>query len=140
MSVPKLESQARAFYVQAINKKNLAIIEALLAPDFIDHEDLGTVEPNRDGVKMFLGMLISAFPDLKVTVDDMISDGDKVVLRSTWMGTHEGEFMGIPATGKKVTYSGIDILKFTGDLVSEHWGLSDSMKMMAQLGLLPEAS
>jgi steroid delta-isomerase-like uncharacterized protein len=136
MPVAHLEARAREFFETVINQKNLDYLDLLLAENFVDHEDLGPVKPDRNGVKQFLGMLISAFPDLNVTVEDVISDGDKVAIRSTWQGTHQGEFMGIPPTGKAVSYAGIDIMKFSGEAVSEHWGLSDNMTMMTQLGLL----
>ena len=109
-------------------------MDVLAAPDFVDHEDLGPVSPDREGAKAFMSMALAAFPDMHATIEDMISNGDRVVIRSTWTGTHQGEFMGIPATGKKVSYEVIDILKFSGTLMSEHWGLSDNMKMMTQLG------
>jgi steroid delta-isomerase-like uncharacterized protein len=136
MPVAHLEARAREFFDRVINPKNLEYLDLLLAENFVDHEDLGPVKPDRNGVKQFLGMLISAFPDLNVTVEDIISDGDKVAIRSTWRGTQQGEFMGIPPTGKAVSYAGIDIMKFSGEAVSEHWGLSDNMTMMTQLGLL----
>jgi steroid delta-isomerase-like uncharacterized protein len=134
MPVSKLEEQARNFFEKIINQKNTAYMDVLAAPDFVDHEDLGPVSPDREGAKAFMSMALAAFPDMHATIEDMISNGDRVVIRSTWTGTHQGEFMGIPATGKKVSYEVIDILKFSGTLMSEHWGLSDNMKMMTQLG------
>ena len=138
MPVPKLEELARSFFEKVINLKKIAYMDELAAPDFVDHEELGPVSPNREGAKTYMNMAFAAFPDMHATVEDMISDGEKVVVRSTWTGTHQGEFMGIPATGKKVSYEVIDIMKFSGNQISEHWGLSDNMKMMVQLGLIPE--
>jgi len=71
--------------------------------------------------KQLSTMFRSAFPDFKVTLDDMIAEGDKVVVRSTWSGTHKGEFMGIPPTGKKVSFGVIDIIRMAGGKAVEHW-------------------
>ena len=82
-------------------------------------------------------MFRSAFPDFKVTIDDMIAEGDKVVVRGTWSGTHKGEFMGIPATGKSVSFGVIDTVRIAGGKMVEHWGLMDNFRLMQQLGVIP---
>jgi steroid delta-isomerase-like uncharacterized protein len=76
-----------------------------------------------------------AFPDLHVTIDDMVAEGDKVAFRSTWTGTHKGEFMGVPPTNKKVTVSGIVIDRFAGGKIVEDHGQFDDLDLMRQLGL-----
>ena len=108
---------------------------ALLADDFVEHEELPGAEPSREGVKSFFRMQISAFPDLAMTVEDVVDGGDTVVARVRFTGTHEGELMGMPATGRPVDVAVIDIMRFGDDgLVHEHWGLFDAMGMMRQLG------
>src|SRR5437879_13560144 len=82
-------------------------------------------------------MLHAAFPDGRTTIDDIITEGDKVVVRGTMTGTHSAEFMGIPATGKAVTISGIDITRFENGLSAEHWGQWDVAGLMVQLGVAP---
>jgi predicted ester cyclase len=82
-------------------------------------------------------MFRGAFPDFKVTIDDLIAEGDKVVIRATWNGTQKGEFMGIPPTGKRVSFGVIDIIRMAGGKAVEHWGQMDSMGMMQQLGVAP---
>jgi predicted ester cyclase len=82
-------------------------------------------------------MLRSAFPDFHATIDDIIAEGDKVVLRQTWTGTHKGEFMGIPPTGKRVSFGVIDIIRVDGDKCVEHWGQMDNAGLMQQLGAVP---
>jgi predicted ester cyclase len=82
-------------------------------------------------------MFRSAFPDFKATINDIIAEGDKVVIRMTWNGTHRGEFMGIPPTGKRVSFGVFDILRIAGGKFVEHWGQMDSMLMMQQLGVIP---
>ena len=107
----------------------------MLAPGFVDHEELPPgIPPGREGVKQLTNMFRSAFPDFKATIDDMIGEGDKVVARQTWSGTHKGEFMGVPPTGKKVSFGVIDIVRIAGGKVVEHWGQMDGMGMMKQLG------
>ena len=85
-----------------------------------------------------VGMFKGAFPDLKVTYDDVIAEGDKVVMRVTNSGTHKGDMMGIPASGKSVNFAEIHIVRMVDGKFAEHWGLEDSMTMMQQIGAMPE--
>jgi len=111
------------------------LIDELFSPGFVEHEELPPgIPPGREGVKQISSLFRSAFPDLKIKIDDMIADGDKVVIRCTWSGTHKGEFMGIPPTGKSVSFGVIDIVRFAGGKMVEHWGQMDAMRMMQQLG------
>ena len=80
-----------------------------------------------------------AFPDLQITIEDLIEEGDKVVSRNTVTGTHLGEYMGIPPTGKSVTYNEIFILRFIGGRIAETWGLVDVFSQMKQVGVIPES-
>ena len=83
-------------------------------------------------------MLRGAFPDFQATIDDIVAEGDKVVVRQTWTGTHTGgEFMGVPPTGKSMSIGVIDIIRIAGDKFVEHWGQMDTMAMMQQLGAIP---
>ncbi|MGH7601513.1 MAG: ester cyclase, partial [bacterium] len=84
-----------------------------------------------------MGMFRTAFPDLQVTVEDIIAKGDKVWVYTTMRGTNKGEFMGMPATGKKIEVKGIDIVRFVNGKAVEHWGVSDDLTMMQQLGMIP---
>ena len=128
----------RQFVEEVFNRGNMSAIDELVAPDFIEHEELPPgITPGLEGSKQMTMMLHSAFPDFKATIDDMLAEGDKVVVRMTWSGTHKGEFMGIPPTGKSVSFGVIDIVRFAGDKFVEHWGLMDSTSMMQQLGSVP---
>ena len=110
-----------------------------LADDFVEHEETPGLAPTKAGVLDFFRMYRAAFPDLRFNVEDALPSGDKVVMRGTASGTHEGEFMGIPPTGKSVDVQLIDIIRFADDgLAHEHWGLFDAMTMMQQLGLVPD--
>ena len=107
-----------------------------LAGDFVEHEELpGGGGTDREAVLDFFRMQIAAYPDLAMTVEDVIDGGEKVVARVRLTGTHEGDLMGIPATGRSVDVNLIDIMRFGDDgLVHEHWGVFDAMAMMEQLG------
>ena len=112
---------------------------ALLSDDFVEHEVLPGFAPDRDGVIAFFRMFTAAFPDLRMNPDDILVDGDKAVARVTATGTHQGEFMGMPATGRAIDVQVIDIIRFGDDgLAAEHWGVFDAMRMMQQLGAIPE--
>jgi predicted ester cyclase len=83
-------------------------------------------------------LLLSAFPDLRMDVEDLIVEGDKAVARVRATATHDGEFMGVPPTGKRVGIQLIDIMRFDGDgLACEHWGVADMLSLMQQLGVVP---
>jgi steroid delta-isomerase-like uncharacterized protein len=111
---------------------------ALLADDFVEHEETPGIAPTKEGVQEFFRMYIAAFPDLRMDAEDVLTSGDKVVARVRCTGTHKGEFMGMPATGKGVDVQAIDIVRFGDDgLAHEHWGVSDVMAMMQQLGAVP---
>lgn len=110
----------------------------LLAPGFVEHEELPAGEPTREGVLEFFRTWRSAFPDMAMTPEDVIDGGDTVVSRVRFTGTHQGDFAGMPATGRPVDVQVIDIMRFEDDdLVHEHWGLFDAMGMMRQIGALP---
>lgn len=107
----------------------------LLADDFVEHEELPVAVTARQGVLDFFHMLIGAFPDLAMTPQDIVDGGDKMVARVRLTGTHQGEFLGIPATGRAVDVALIDIMRFGDDgLVHEHWGVADMHAMLQQLG------
>ena len=109
-----------------------------VADDFVEHEETPGFEPSKEGVKQMFHMYRAAFPDLRMEAEDVLASGDKVVARVRATGTHQGEFMGMPATGRSVDVQVIDIMRFGEDgLVREHWGLFDALGMMQQLGAIP---
>ncbi len=109
-----------------------------LADDFVEHEEMPGLEPGKEGVEQMFRMYRAAFPDLRMQADDVLVDGDKVVARVRATGTHQGEFMGLPPTGKSVDVQLIDIIRFGDDgLAREHWGVLDALSMMQQLGAIP---
>jgi steroid delta-isomerase-like uncharacterized protein len=110
-----------------------------IAEDFVDHEELPGLAPTKEGVLAFFRMYMAAFPDLRMDPEDVIAGGDKVVARVRATGTHQGEFLGMPPTGRRVDVQLVDIIRFGDDgLAHEHWGVLDQLSMMQQLGAIPE--
>ena len=109
-----------------------------LADGFVEHDVSPGFPPTKAGVVQYFKMLVTAFPDLRMNVEDVIASGDKAVARVQVSGTHKGEFMGMPATGKSAAVNRIDITRFGDDgLAREHWGVVDQLALMQQLGVIP---
>lgn len=141
-SGPTMEEQANLalmnrIYNEFINQGKEEVFDELVSPEVVEHEELPGFEPNREGVKHYFQMMHTAFPDLHFQVDDIFASGDKVVARITVHGTHQGEFMGMQPSGKKIAVKGIDIVRFADGKLIEHWGVTDAMTMMQQLGAMP---
>ena len=138
MSTEQNKALVRKLVEEGINQGHMSVIDEFLIPDFVEHEELPPgIPPGREAPKVLFTMLRSAFPDFKATIEHLIAEGDEIVLRMTWTGTHEGEFMGIPPTGKRISINVIDILGMAEGKCVEHWGVMDSMAMMQQLGVVP---
>ena len=125
--------------IKEVEKGNLDVIDEVLAPDFVDHDLLPDQEPDREGYKRGLSEDRAAFSNLDITIDDQIAEGNKVVTRLTWSGTHDqGKFTGIAPTGKKVEVKAIFIHRIAGGKVKEEWSASDMMERLRQTGATPE--
>ncbi|MGI8714732.1 MAG: ester cyclase [Solirubrobacteraceae bacterium] len=130
-------ASARRFF-EGLSRGDIDQAIGLLAGDFVDHEELPGIPPDREGVRQLFTRFQTAFPDMRWEAQDVLTDGDKLTARSRFSGTNEGDFMGIPATGKRVAIPLIDILRFGDDgLIHEHWGVLDMLGMMQQLGVAP---
>ena len=124
--------------VEAFNQGDSDAVDELFAADYVDHDpSRAGLPPGPEGVKQAWGAFRAAFPDLQGTIEDMIAEGDKVVVRGAVRGTHRGELMGIPATGKQVTVTLIDINRIEGGKLAERWAETDMLDMMQQLGVIP---
>jgi steroid delta-isomerase-like uncharacterized protein len=138
MSVEQNKALFRRLVEEVFNKGDVSTIDEFLAPNFVEREVLPPGTPSgREGVKQLTMMFRTAFPDFNVSIDDMIAEGDKIVARTTWNGTQKGEFMGIPPSGKRVSFDVIDIIRISEGKGVEHWGVMDSSAMMQQLGVIP---
>jgi steroid delta-isomerase-like uncharacterized protein len=120
------------FYEEVINQKNLAALDQFVAPNAVNH----TVPSGLpQGPSQFLSMHLNAFPDLKVTVVDLLADGDRVVALVSIHGTQQGALRGVSSTGKPITVMGINIFRIANGKMVEHWGLSDRLSALQQLGV-----
>jgi steroid delta-isomerase-like uncharacterized protein len=124
-------------YRQAHNQNDMAALDEIVATDIISHSHLPNVPAGREGSKMVHQGSLAAFPDGQTTTDDLVAEGDKVVERFTLVGTHKGDFMGIPASGKQVRITGMSIFRIANGKIVEHWGENDAMGLLMQLGVLP---
>jgi steroid delta-isomerase-like uncharacterized protein len=134
------KEMAKRWYGEVMSEGKTEVIDELCAPDFVDHDPLPGTSADLAGLKEFVAQIRAAFPDMQVTVDDLIGEGDRLAVRSTMRGTHEGDFMGIPGSGKKVEVSNYDFVRFENDQAAEHWGVIDSAALMEQLGMAPAGS
>ena len=125
-------------FLDDVTAGNLAALDDIVAPDFKDHQSLPPgIPPTLAGLKAFFQAQQVAFPDWKVTIEDMVADGDRVWDRLKVEGTNTGPFMGLPATGRRVSFEVLDISRFAGGRLVEHWGVADNLGLMQQLGLIP---
>jgi steroid delta-isomerase-like uncharacterized protein len=129
----------RKFLEEVINQNRMDRATDLVAEDFVELDPLPGQRQGREGLKEVLGMMRAAFPDIHWVVEEMVAEGDKVVTRFTWTGTHRGSFLGIPATGKSVSVKGVVIDQLAGGKMSASQMLMDSLGMMQQLGVIPSA-
>jgi steroid delta-isomerase-like uncharacterized protein len=125
---------ARELY-DKLSAGDLSVIDRQFADNLVDHEELPGLPNTRQGVRQFFEIFRGAFPDLRMSAEDIIAEGDKVVVRAQMQGTQRGEFMGIPATGKRIDLPVIDIMRVQDGKFIEHWGAMDSGMMMQQLGV-----
>ena len=117
---------------------DLAIADGLVTPDFVSHSAPPGLPSGPAGVKAWVGIFRSAFPNLYSVVDDVIAEGDRVVERFRAGGTHHGTFFGVPPTGRNGEITGINIFRMEDGRIAEHWGNSDDLGLMRQLGVIPE--
>ena len=133
----QLKLLAKRFYEEVLNHGDLAVIDELIADEFVEHEELPGIPPNREGIRAWATLMRSAFPDLVVSVNQMIASGDEVWVHMTMRGTQAGPFMDIPPTGRKVEISGIDRVRVRNGRAVEHWGVTDNLTLLQQLGQIP---
>ncbi len=122
-------------FAETLNNGDVDRFDAFITEDYVNHNAF--VAPGRAGVKAFFAGFLAAFPDLHVTVEDARADGDTVVGRYTYRGTHRGTFLGIPATGHAVTMRSIDIWRVRDGLFVEHWDELNTLEVFQQLDVIP---
>ena len=122
-------------FVECWRTGNVDILDEVLAPDFVYHSP--GAPPDLGGFKQSLLMLSAGLHDMSYTVEDMFAEGDKVADRMTWQATHQGELMGFPPTGNRVTGTEMHISRIAEGKIVERWGLGDNLGLMQQLGAVP---
>lgn len=127
----------KRFVDNGINKRNLNALDELVAEDFIEHVPFPGQGTGREGLKTVVGGFLQAFPDIVWTTHEQIAENDKVVSRFSWTGTHRGTFLGVPATGRKVTVWGVVIDVVRGGKMVESRIIMDTLGLMQQLGVIP---
>lgn len=139
--MPAEESKAviRRAYEEIWNQRNVEVVDEIVAEDFLNYAAPPDRQRGRQGLKDVVRMFESAFPDFRYEVEDVIAEGEKVVVRDVFRGTHEGDFLGIPATGNRVTMEAIHIYRLSGGRLAEHWVARDDLGMMRQLGAIPRS-
>ena len=125
-------------FIDGMNAQDASFVERFVAPNYVEHDPMPDQAPGAQGLQDMMQMFYAGFPDMKGTVNQIISEGDVVSVALTTTGTHNGDFMGIPATGKKISITEVHMVRIADGKMVEHWGLADGMTMMQQLGVMPE--
>jgi steroid delta-isomerase-like uncharacterized protein len=124
-------------YQEAYNTNNMDALDEIVAPNLISHSLMPGLAPGRESLRQLQQLTLAAFPDFHTTIEDLIAEGDKVVARCTTRGTHKGEFLGIPPSGKPFTFTWISIFRIADGKIVEHWGEEDALGWLQQLGAIP---
>jgi predicted ester cyclase len=139
MSAEENKVAFRRIPEEVFNSGNLDLADELFASDYIEHQPVSPGWPSGlEGLKMFVTMLRSAFPDLHYTVENTLAEGVMAAGHVTVRGTHQGEFLGIAPTGREVTWTETHIGRFENGKLVEHWGNGDDLSMMQQIGAVPK--
>lgn len=126
----------RRLYEEVVNGHNLDLLGNYFAPDYVNHKNPGGLE----GTRQLFVLLFEAFPDVRVSIDSLGADGDRVWVRITMRRTQHGPFMGTPPSGKAFAATTVNELRLEHGKVAEEWGVTDTLGMWQQLGLMPPAS
>lgn len=129
---------AERMYREVIEGGNLDVIDEIVHEDLVEHEETpGMPTRGREAPRAFVKMFHDGFSDISVTIDEMVEEGDMLAVRSTFSGTHTGEFMGMAPTGNRMEVAVFDMVRIQDGQAIEHWGLMDAVTMMQQLGVMP---
>ena len=138
MSTEDNKALVHRFYEEVINRGNMAVVDELTSPNYVGH-DPGFPQPIRgpEGLKQYFLVLRTAFPDLHLTIEDMVAEGETVVTRQTSRGTHQGDLMGMPPTGQQMMVTGMAIHRLADGKFVESWINADNLGLLQQLGVIP---
>jgi steroid delta-isomerase-like uncharacterized protein len=136
MSTEENKAIVCRFFDEGPSKGNLSIADELLSPDFVIHTPLPS-SSGIEGINEIITTCRAAFEHLNVTIEDMIAEGENVAARFTAHGIHKGDFMGLPATGRPITMTGIEIFRIKDGKICELWAEANLLGLMQQLGIFP---
>ena len=122
---------ATRFYEEILNGRRMDVADEIMSPEYVDHS---AAAPGLENFKIYLTMITSVFPDIKVTIEDLFADEDKVAVRLTIRGAQMGSFSGFPPAGRQATWTGMDIIHFSNGRITERWSERDFLNMLLQLG------
>lgn len=137
MSSEANKALVQRMFDEDLNTGNRDMGQVFFNPDFVDHTNPSDLQHGVDGHNSLVALLHEAFPDIHYTIHDIFAEADRVCVRVTMQGTHEGNFFGIPPTGKQVAVTGTHILRIQDGKIAEHWGNNADLDMMRQLGVIP---
>lgn len=139
--MPREENMAtQERMAKAINSGQLDVLDDIFAPNVVDHDPAPDQGPGAEGFKQFFTTLRAAFPDLTIKPEHVDATDDDIALAYTMSGTHQGNFMGVPATGRHFSARGMQIARFEGGKIVERWGSSDEFGILKQLGAISQPS
>jgi predicted ester cyclase len=121
---------------EAYSQGKVGVLDEVMAADFVEHQ-AGIVPPTVEGVKRSIVFLRSAFPDLNLTIEEIVAVGDKTWARITARGTHQGPLMGAAPTGRPIAITVMDVCRYGDGKIAEHWGVADQLSLLGQIGALP---
>jgi predicted ester cyclase len=136
MSTQENKALVRRIFEEGINQNQSSVFDDLIAPSYVNY-DLPAPSPGPEGFKMVIGMFRAAFPDMRVTLEEELAEDDKVTTRGYFTGTHQGDFQGIPPTGKQIKVKYIDVWRVANGKLVENWVRMDQLGLMQQLGVIP---
>ena len=137
MNADKNKAVVRRYYEEVLNAGRLDVIDVLATDDYVEHDPFPGQSDGRPDLKQRAATLLAAFSPLTFAIEDVIAEGDRVVVRWRSAGTHSGEFLGIPPTDRSYEIAGIDIHRVADGRMAEHWHVVDQFSQLQQLGLLP---
>ena len=123
----------RRLHAALLDARDPDVVDDYFAAEFVSHNNPPGFPPGVEGVKRFFSMFRDAFPDVEVEIDEIVVEGDRVAAATTFTGTHQGELMGVAPTGRRVSVTGIDIVRVADGKIVEHRGLTDIVGLMRQL-------
>ena len=130
MSTQQNKALVRRFFDEVWNQRKLDVVDEVFAPKVL----FNGRAVGRESIKQIVTSRLSAFPDIEVTVEDQVAEGDKVSTRRTWRGTQRGEFRGLPPSGKRATWAQISIVRVGDEGITEDWTVADDLGLLQQLG------